>query len=415
MGPYLRCECCCQDLYDDEVSKYITCVSCVNRFHRPCVNIGNGDNSTFSPAKWVCPQCICSKPKLLNAETPVRSSLSASIDDFSGVNTRKRGSKHSFSPSYLLSDDYDEPHKLEVTEPLPSAISHEVAHGSPMSLSGLQETLISRFMEKIESEMEKLRTELKHDLRRTVSELLSTELGGIKSDISSLKDSISFTDRNCEDFAKKVKKVEDDVKVLKSKVDEQYLVKESISVITQQNNDCEQWSRRSNIEIYGIPERKNENLMSILKVIAEKTESPLNVATDRDFVTRVAPKSTGSDTKLVKPIVVRFLARYKKDDFLAHLKKLKLKASDLGFVNKNTPVYVNDHLTSNNKSLLQNAKKLGKEKGYKFVWVKNCCIKARRTATSPVIHITTNEDLKKYNKNYQFVMHCDLILWYDLF
>lgn len=41
------------------------------------------------------------------------------------------------------------------------------------------------------------------------------------------------------------------------------------------NNNREQWARTSNVEIYRVPERKNENLHSILPNITEKADANL--------------------------------------------------------------------------------------------------------------------------------------------
>ncbi|CAH2087987.1 unnamed protein product [Euphydryas editha] len=159
------------------------------------------------------------------------------------------------------------------------------------------------------------------------------------------------------------------------------------------NNRREQWSRRSNLEIYGIPERKSENLLVLLKDIAQRIDFPLNIDCDLDFITRVAPRE--KNLKKPKPIVVRFLARYKKDEFLSKAKKSKIKASDLGFNNSNAQIFFNDHLTGANKSLLQRAKIIAKEHNFKYTWVKNCAIMVRRSDTSPVVHITNPIDLNK--------------------
>ncbi|XP_072946628.1 uncharacterized protein [Epargyreus clarus] len=160
-----------------------------------------------------------------------------------------------------------------------------------------------------------------------------------------------------------------------------------------QNNNSEQWSRRSNIEIYGIPEKKNENLFHILTTISERTNCTINPTSDIDFITRVSPKN--SDPKQVKPIIVRFLARYKKDDFLSEARKLKLKASDIGYATCDNYIYFNDHLTSSNKALLRQAKSIAREKQYAYVWVKKCTIFARRNDMSPVIVISSKQDLNK--------------------
>ncbi|XP_063529580.1 uncharacterized protein LOC134740857 [Cydia strobilella] len=161
-------------------------------------------------------------------------------------------------------------------------------------------------------------------------------------------------------------------------------------------NSKEQWARRSNIEIQGIPEAKNENLLDIFSNLTKMAGFPINVDTDIDFITRVAPMS--SDTKKTKAIVVRFLARYKKDDCLNRLRKLRdLKACDVGFAGNNSPIYFNDHLTKVNKLLLKDAKRIARDNGYKWVWVKVTVhfIMVRRNDTSAVINILSSEDLKK--------------------
>ncbi|XP_045445727.1 uncharacterized protein LOC123653788 [Melitaea cinxia] len=84
---------------------------------------------------------------------------------------------------------------------------------------------------------------------------------------------------------------------------------------------------------------------------------------------------------MTKPIIARFISRYRKDECLAQLRKLKITAMDLGFASGKVPIHFNDHLTSNNKALLKRAKSIAKEKHYKYVWVRNCSIMARHTDT----------------------------------
>lgn len=159
-------------------------------------------------------------------------------------------------------------------------------------------------------------------------------------------------------------------------------------------NSRDQWARRSNIEIIGIPEKRNENLFNIIEKLADRAEYKF-MATDIDFVTRVAPSS--HDNKQIKPIIVRFLSRYRKDDFLSSVRKLKnLRPRDLGFTDTYSDrlIFFSDHLTKSNKSLLQRAK-LASDRSYKYVWAKNCSIMLRKSDSSKIIHISTNVDLNK--------------------
>ncbi|CAG4942970.1 unnamed protein product [Parnassius apollo] len=142
-------------------------------------------------------------------------------------------------------------------------------------------------------------------------------------------------------------------------------LKTSVNKLEIENNTRDQWARRSNIEICGVPEKKNENLITIIEN-CKKAYIPFNASTDMDFVTRVA--SLSKDKKMPKRIIVRFMSRYYKDEFLSKVRQLKnLKASDIGFSGNNSYVFFNDHLTSSNKLLLQKAKAKAKDCNYKFV------------------------------------------------
>lgn len=92
--------------------------------------------------------------------------------------------------------------------------------------------------------------------------------------------------------------------------------------VKENHSKNEQWVRRSNIQINGVPQKKGENLIQLIKILAEKANFPLSTDTDIDFITRVATKNDSNDSR-PKPIILKLQARYKKDDFLTSLRKLK--------------------------------------------------------------------------------------------
>lgn len=109
-----------------------------------------------------------------------------------------------------------------------------------------------------------------------------------------------------------------------------------------------------------------------------------------NFVTRARSVTNN------KPIIVGFLGRYAKENFVASARSYKnLTAEDLGFVGVTSRIFVNDHLTRENKQLLTKTKKLALEKNYKYTWVQNCKILVRRNDTSPIISIGSEGDLVK--------------------
>lgn len=222
---------------------------------------------------------------------------------------------------------------------------------------------------------------------------IQTDLKQVTSDIAEMKQTLSS---RMDEISNRLESLEERVATLESTKTELEALKSVVGGLVDDSVRNEQWVRRSNIQLNGIPQRGGENLFAIVEKLSSLSGFKLNVDTDIDFVTRVAVKNDIEDKKRPKPIILKLQSRYKKDDFLAALRKLKdLKARDLGFLDSNSRVYINDHLSARNKYLLKQARTKSKEKGYSYCWVRNCTVMVRRTENSPVLHVTSEEDLKK--------------------
>ncbi|XP_028166561.1 uncharacterized protein LOC114357236 [Ostrinia furnacalis] len=354
---------CCKSTADG-ASGAVVCTKCKQNFHLACLYPTDKKKIISAELKqiWVCPDCSVNQPRSAKSDnTPVRGSQTGSRpqpSDRENVNHRRGGSRSDSPP---------------VSSPL------ESSHAMLVSIDTVKSF--------IASEMAVMRSEL----RKAISEAIARELKPIREEIASIRESMEFINNQQEAMTKRVDNLEKDIKSIGNVKSDIGAIKESIASHENGNDKREQWARRSNIEIFGVPERKGENLMNVLRDIAGHAQFPLDPSKDIDFVTRVAPKSSDRKTK---PIVVRFLARWKKDEFLATVKKLRLKSTDIK-ISGDSFIYFNDHLTSTNKALLQRVKAICKEKSYKYVWVKHCAIKVRRSDTSPVINISHESDLNK--------------------
>lgn len=344
----------------------ITCTKCNQHYHYQCLYpskaLSEPTTNAESKKRWTCPDCMLALPRqTVKDNTPVRSQYSKS-NSKTNINenvTVRRGA----SASSTLSPDKDD--DLSCNASFLDQVKHLIT-----------------------SEISSLKVELKSSLTP-----LQNELKSLRDELSSMRESLEFVHGRYDDCNNRIDKCESELKQLSSKCLEIEDLKSKIDLLESENNNREQWARKSNIEIYGIPEKNNENLYSVLQNISQLCNYNLNIDTDIDFITRVV--SRDKDAKKIKPIIVRFLCRYKKDDFLAKVRKLKLKCHDIGFISNNSSIYFNDHLTSSNKALLQRVKKIAKEKHYQFVWVKKCTIMVRRNSSSPVLHIGKLSDLKK--------------------
>lgn len=196
-------------------------------------------------------------------------------------------------------------------------------------------SLIAHFDDRFNSlhtTMDSFKSFITEELRKlleTVS-FWSTKITSIESSISSVVDRVNEMDKE----VLKIQHIESELEEMRLKMNE----------LSDSNRRNEQWVRRSNIQINGIPHKNGENLMQIVKNLSTKSGFVLNTESDIDFVTRIAVKNDTNDNK-PRPIILKMQSRYKKDDFLSAIRKLKnLRACDIGFPGIKSNIYVNESL-----------------------------------------------------------------------
>lgn len=212
----------------------------------------------------------------------------------------------------------------------------------------------------------------------------------IKCELGELKDSLGMAHDMISNFTDKMQTIEAKIEVLNKSSDEIPVLRAEITRLNQEIQDRDQWARANNVEVRGIPLRKNENLYEIIQQIGRLCEFPCNKESI-NYIARIPTRAINSE----KPIIVAFNSRYLKEEFVALARKCnELTLSKLGFTTSGK-FYVNDHLTPYNKILLSKAKKLAREKNFQYIWVKHCKIMARKSDTSPIFQIKSEKDLSK--------------------
>lgn len=151
--------------------------------------------------------------------------------------------------------------------------------------------------------------------------------------------------------------------------------------------NLEQYSRLNNLEIKGVPSTQGEDCSAILTAIGDKINCKVS-ASDVDTVHRVPAKSGQRN------IIVRFCSREKKNEFMKKARRARLNTRSIGYSGENAQaIFVNEHLSPDNKRLFSRALALKKEKGWQFIWTENCQIKVRKSPDSRVIRIASDSDL----------------------
>lgn len=145
------------------------------------------------------------------------------------------------------------------------------------------------------------------------------------------------------------------------------------------------------MEIHGIPQKQNENVYEVIKSVASKLECELNIR-DIDACHRVHAYTPNLSQKSDKPIIVKFIARMKKDELLGAARKQKgyVTTADLGIDDVWNPVFINEHLTFNNKLLYKKVRDFCVAHSYKFCWVRDGKIYIRKSETSHVFQVSAD-------------------------
>ncbi|XP_063630212.1 uncharacterized protein LOC134801547 [Cydia splendana] len=352
---------------------YLQCTACSGLYHLSCLDLTLEQALNVRQA-WLCSFCSSvNTRRRRNDNTPVqRAAFDDSVMSLDDSHAADR------PPLVVRTDNSN----LLVTPPNSYHEIRNISGNSSSLLTSGPEAVLHDILTKVSA----LQTQF------SAIQAIQSDLSQVKNDIAEMRSSI---DSKLTDLAGRMSTIESRVTALEECKAELDDVKKAIGDVINDSRRNEQWVRRSNIQINGVPETKGENLFTILKSLADLSGYSLNTNTDVDFVTRVAVRND-SDGAIPKPIIVKMQARYKKDDFMASLRKLRnLKASDLGYSTSLNRIYVNDHLSTYNKYLLKEAKQRAKQKKYQFCWVRNCTVMVRRDEKSPVLYIGSEEALNK--------------------
>ena len=180
---------------------------------------------------------------------------------------------------------------------------------------------------------------------------------------------------------KKVKYIEEDL----DDADDRFIDLEKS--VTQ----CDQYSRRENFEIAGIPdnlpqEDLEKKVIEIVNVITEKED---NITPKDIHACHRLKKEKGENNSRV---IVRMVNRKDTYEVLTNKKKLKDKAKDLGF----NELFISENLCQNNKNIMDDARNLKKKKLIKSCWSINGTvhikIKEEDRRGIKIIHTSDFED-----------------------
>lgn len=355
----ITCFGCKSSIVNKEI---MVCQDCKNKYDLPCANLSPKRFKKLNQdakSKWRCVECKSRLPKKDNTNTPVRQAVYPKLDDESEVENQPEDCNVTFRRTrtdHITEDKFREIWKCE------------------------------------------MKTEIENMIETAIAKTVCNQLTAITNQCLGLQETITFISAQYEDLRQllntttlELKNVKDENKTLR---DNLCSLDARVKILEDENVKQQQWVRLQNVEIIGVPENKDEDTVAIVKKISEKIGVRIEPS-DVEFAHRVQPRRAVSAVR-ARPIIVRLRQRALKDQFIAAARKHRyLSNHDVGIGGESNKIFINEHLTKDNKMLLTNCKQKAKELNYKFIWTKNCRIFIRKNESSPPIPILSIQDLAK--------------------
>lgn len=261
-----------------------------------------------------------------------------------------------------------------------------------VSITSTDIDICSKIMESLGSTLDDKLSSLKSYIVTVMRESIEV----VKEEILNLQKSFNFLSSEYDDLKKD--NSEQKQLVLDLKRDNSTLTKKYNDMAVKLQS-IEQISRSYNIEVQGVPEKKEENVVGIVKKIYEVTTGEMMPDETIMSCRRVAKMDPTSPRP--RNILLTLPSPRHRDSMLSAVHRFnkanpsdKLNSHSIGMSGEKCPIYTVEHLPSETKSLQAEARKLAKENNYTFVWVKYGKVFVRKCEKSKAIMVKNEQSLK---------------------
>lgn len=234
---------------------------------------------------------------------------------------------------------------------------------------------------KNETAVENSRYEKELCMRMYAIETKLDSLLSLPGKVQSIEESVQVISDKFDQFQTRLLAQEKSTKELEKRVG--ILENSSLKEVDQLRLDVDnlEWrSRRLNIEIHGIQETENENLIEKVNSIADKICQPHITKDEVTAVHRLAAKPGKT-----RGIIIRFARQEQRDSWLANKKELKKESGN---------VYICENMTRLSRELLFTTKDWARSAGYAFVWHTNGKVLVRKKNGERAVVIRSVRDLE---------------------
>ena len=220
------------------------------------------------------------------------------------------------------------------------------------------------------------------DVWKVLTEI-KTNMEKLVLDVEFTKGQVDFLVKENKGLKSKVKYLEEQVKASKKELED---MEQRLDEVEAKHDDLEQYTRKFNLVIHGIPEREEEdNIENVIK-LGKLLEVNLSSG-DINIVHRMKTKSKDKP----RPIIARFSNYNAKSKlYKARLNLRNVDLQDLGA----EKIFINENLTAWRAGLFKEARKVKKKYNNGKTWTVDGKIFLKTDLTAKVLKIDSYEDLK---------------------
>ncbi|CAG5008576.1 unnamed protein product [Parnassius apollo] len=355
------------------------CMHCRQECHLKCLNM---DKTAFfkldgqTKSKWKCPTCfnVTNRRKGDISNTPVRKSVP-------------------FNDSIMSCDDsLSVEHSETSLDPKPST-SMCPSLGQEVTLESIARLLDMKLDVKLDEKFESLKKSFYVNMKSLIKTEIVTAIDQVKIEFTETTD---FLHQGQKELKSNIESAEIKVKALeRTNAD----LTSKMSILHRRLESMEKISRSHNVEIQAVPEKRNENILTIVKNIYSTVKLPTTDA-EISMCRRVAKLPTTSAQR-PRNILLSLPSIRRRDNLLSAVKRYNkanpgntLSSVHLGIQGDICPIYVSEHLSPETKELFALTRATARGK-YKYVWVKFGNIYVRKDDNSSAVHIKNKDCLAK--------------------
>ena len=170
-------------------------------------------------------------------------------------------------------------------------------------------------------------------------------------------------------------------------------IKDSIKV-----DEFEQYGRRQNLEIVGVPEKEDENTNAIVLEVAKMLDVDImssHISTSHRLQKKTASSRNNSGSY---PIIICFTSRDIRNQIYANRKKARFVDLKNFSVSDTKNIFVNKNLTPARKQLFWKTKQEVKNNRWKYIWTHNGNVFVKKDNNASITAIKNELDLNLIKK-----------------